>query len=257
MSQFSYTKKPDWLNDGAKDRATASAQTYPSALGWVAGSVGKGKITTSMTVTANTTCTVVQTGHGLSANQYILVTDATPSTLNGYVQVSSVTDANTFVYTTLANSSTASVQGTVFKSVEVVVACSDLRNAGADISVVPTYTAAVSTPDGVLTNMVVGKTFRITITPSEPVEVRGAAKVQFVVGAGASVRQAIYNQTESTSSSLVFDYVVATGDTSSAGQVVVAAATNGGQIADILPKSRTSIVTVAFTSPTTSTVVFQ
>ena len=260
MSQYSYTKKPDYVSDGKLDRSTAAATVYPSALGWVSGVAGKNnKVTTSITAaSAGATTTVVQTAHGLVQGQSVLITGATPAGLNGHVQVASVTDANTFVYATIGTvtNGAASVQGTVFKAVEVVVACSDLLNAATDISAVPTFTAAVTCPDGTLTAMVAGKTLRCILTASEPVEVRGGAQIQFTVTGAASVRQAIYNQTLSTTTSLVFDYTIptpSTADVSSAGQVVFAAATNGGQIADILPKSRTAKVTVTFTAPATST----
>jgi len=257
MSLFTYTKKPNFISDGKLNNANAAATIFASSLGWVAPVAGKfNKPTTAMTVTTDTTCTVDQVAHGLVLGQFILVTGAVPATLNGYVQVSSVTNVDKFVYITLANSATATTQGAIAKNVEVVVACSDLRNAGADIAVLPVFTAAVTCPDGTLTAMVAGKTIRCTLTMSEPVEVRGFAQVQFVVAPGALVRQAKYNQAVSTSTSLVFDYVIptpATNDVSAAGQIVFTATTNGGQIADVLPKSRTAIVAVSFTAPGAAT----
>lgn len=259
MSSYSYTKKPDWHNDGSKDRSTSSASLYAAPMGWVAGVAGKSnKVTTSITAASSgATTTVVQTAHGLSVNQYILITGAAPAGLNGYVKVLTTADAATFTYATLGTvaNGVASTQGTVYKNVEVVVACSDLYNASTDALVVPTFTAAVTAATGTIGAMVTGNILRCTLTASENMEVQGTPRVQFVVGAGASVRQFVLNTTLTTAASLVFDYTIAaTGDTSTAGQVVVAAATNGGYISDILPKNKRQLAAVTFVAPDASTV---
>lgn len=260
MTQFNYIKKPNWNNDGAITPTNTTAKLYASAHGWIAPIAGKlHKLTTSITAAGTgATTTVVQAGHALTVGLSVLITDAVPVGLNGYVTVLTVADANTFTYATLAAvvDGAATTQGRVAKNIEVVVALADLRNANIDAAVVPTFSAAVTAATGVITALVAGNILRCTLTATEAMEIQGAPKVQFVVGAAASVRQFTLNTTLTTGTSLVFDYVIlATGDTSTAGQVVVTTATNGGYISDILPKNRRQLATVTFVAPSAATAV--
>lgn len=247
MSQFNYTKKPDWSADGAIARA--SAANYVSPMGWVSPQLAGQKTITAMTWLGGVV-TVTATAHGLVSNQFIIVTGVTPVAYNGYVQVT-VTDANTFTYPLASNPGAVTVQGKAAKMYEVVAAISSLDVVNADAIVVPTFTAAVSYPDGT-SSVTIGQRIRVTLTAAEPVEVSNTPKIQLTVGAGL-IRQLSYVNAASTSTSLVFEYTTATGDASSAGQVIVAAATNAGYVADVLPKSKRQIATVTFTAPNTST----
>lgn len=251
MSQYSYTKKPDFLGDGSQDRSTSAAQLFATPMGWVAPIAGMGfSATSSLTAVGTTATAVTATPHGLVTGSYALIVGATPEAYNGYRQVT-VTDDTTFTYTIdTSGPVVATVQGKVYKAVEVVVAIGDLGIVSADALTVPTYTAAISY--SALAAMVTGDVFTVTLTASEPVEVQGAPKISVTIN--GTVRQATYDQATSTDTSLKFKYTLVAGDVATAGQIVVAAETTGGQIADVLPSNKRQPVTVAFTAPDASAV---
>ena len=247
MSQYNYITKPDWSADGKFTRASASGKIYPAPMGWVAPAAGKaGKATTSLTW-ATGVVTVVATGHGLVSGQGTLITGVTAAGYNGY-QIATVTDANTFTYPLTADPGAASVQGIVYKNVEVVVAISNLKVVNADAAVGPTYTAAVSYSG--IAAMVTGNVITVTLTASEAVEVMGA-KIALTVG--ANTRQMTFDDLTSTGTSLKFKYTIVASDLAIAGGVVVAGTTSTGQVADVLSTNKKTKSLVTFTPPVTST----
>lgn len=253
MSLYNYTTKPAWSANGQRPAGTplstfANANTYAAPQGWVQGAVGTATATTAGSSTG-TTATITAVGHGLVSGQQALVTGVTPEGYNGYVTVT-VTDADTFTYTTTgSNLGAASVQGKVFKAVEVVAAISSLDTVYADAIVAPGFTAAV-TYSGT-SAMITGDILTVTVSSTEEVVVGGSPKIAVTIG--ANTRQAAFDQASSTTTSLVFKYTIVAGDVALAGNVSVAATTNGGQIADVLPANKRQPVTVSFTAPNTST----
>lgn len=211
MSQFTYTKKPDWNNDGAKARSLAGAELFASELGWIAPAAGIGaKAITSMTWGGGVV-TVSCTGHGLVSGLAVLVANAVPASYNG-LQVVTVSDANTFTFPLAVNPGTNTTPGEVYKSFEVVGACRQLLTKSGslvDISVIPTFTAAV-TYSGTL-NTVTGDIITVTLTASEPVAVSGTPTIALTIAGVA--RTLTYDALTSTSTSLVFKYTVQAGDT--------------------------------------------
>lgn len=118
---------------------------------------------------------------------------------------------------------------------ELLVAIRELAAKGVDILDVPTFTAALSAAA-----YLVGDTFRVLVTASEPVRVTAAVTVP--VAFTGNARSAVYNPADSTPTVHAFDYVLTAADISIAGEVVVTAEMIGGQVKDLLPGEGTHLV---------------
>lgn len=70
-------------------------------------------IAATNTVRASSTVTVTAVGHGLVVGQWIVVSNASNSALNGTYQVATVADADTFTYTTTTSGTIASGTATI------------------------------------------------------------------------------------------------------------------------------------------------
>jgi len=246
MSQYNYLTKPDWSADGSKTRASAATNLYPSRMGWVAPIAGKKPLTISAMTWLGGVVTATSVAHGMVSGMEVLVTGVSPAGYNGYVPIT-VTGVDAFTYPLAVDPGASTVQGVVYKNIEVVVAISSLDTVYTDAFVAPTYTAAV-TYSGTAA-MVTGDIITVTLTANEPVEVQGAPRIALTVG--AATRQMALHST-STSTSLVFKYTIVALDSAIAGGVVVAAATNGGYVSDVLPQNKKQLATVTFTAPDVS-----
>jgi hypothetical protein len=112
MSQFTYTKKPNFLGDGARNMSptnpTIGTQLFPTSKGWVAPMAGMNyAIGTAISWTTGVAM-VTATAHGLVTGQSALIVNATPAGYNGYFPIT-VVDANTFTYPLTSNPGTALV----------------------------------------------------------------------------------------------------------------------------------------------------
>lgn len=99
---------------------------------------------------------------------------------------------------------------------EILVWLSGLTTKRTDANGVPTFTLAVPA-NGTYT---VGQTLIFTLTPSEAVDVTGSPTLTLTIGATA--RDAVYDPTTSTSTSLKFKYTIQAGEVDANG---IAAAT--------------------------------
>jgi len=256
MSQYSYTTKPDWAADGKIVRSDAAALTYPSPMGWIQPAPWGGGLTIQSASTSGTVITVNCTGHGLVNGQSALITGTVGSLItdgyNGYVPAITYVTANQFTFPRVSTPGTATTtNGKTWTAIEVMAAISSLDTVYADAIVLPTYgTGVVTYPDGSAA-MVTTNRMRITLTASEPVEVQGSPQIAVTIA--SNTRQAVFKPATSTSTALIFEYVVVAGDVATAGNISVAAATNGGYISDILPANKRARSTVTFTAPNTST----
>jgi len=225
MSQYSYTKRPNYPNDARKGRGTRyphttpDGNTYPSSMGWVGPGAGDAAaIPTIMTyVTGTGVVTATITAHefvnssvAVHGGSHILVTNAVPAVFNGWWPVT-VVDANTITYTISAGLGALVVTTfpKIYEMVEVVVAIPNLLAMYNDAIVVPTFTAAVSY-SGTL-NMVTGGIMTVTLTASEPVIIQGVSPTIGLTIAGVA-RVLTYVPASSTSTSLVFTYTAVAGD---------------------------------------------
>lgn len=212
-SAYNYINKLDWEGNGTKAPAGmtlkdyAAAISFASSMGWIQGAVGTNHGPTTSLTWGTGTVTVVSTAHGLVTGQKALIVGVTPVEYNGYVEVT-VTDADTFTYALTSNPGAVTVQGKVYKAVEVIVAIRDLAATYADAAVVPTFTAAI-TYSGTL-NTVTGDVITVTLTASEAVEVTGTPVITLTI-AGVS-RNLTYDAATSTGTSLKFKYTVVAGD---------------------------------------------
>ena len=117
MSQYSYTKKPNWLGDGSRNMSNLSGNTtlsniFPSARGWVSPMAGAGfDLASAMTWTSGI-ISVTSVAHGLTTGQWVTITGATPSGYNGHYQVTVVT-ADSFTYALASNPGTANATQTI------------------------------------------------------------------------------------------------------------------------------------------------
>lgn len=127
MSQFNYTKKPNFLSDGKniRNKSLASAEVHPSVMGWVGPGAGKsskkitglsfassGANTVSAATCTNYKVTATSTAHGFTPGARVTIAGITPTAYNGKVTIVDVT-ANTFTYdVAVASLAALSVAGT-------------------------------------------------------------------------------------------------------------------------------------------------
>lgn len=332
MSQYSYTKKPNWLGDGSRNRnqailSTMQAGLFPTYKGWMSPMAGISfAIGTSLVWSASVVTVTTSTPHKLVTGRNTMITGVTPAAYNGYFPVT-VTGASTFTYPLTSNPGTALVaktvtaqrwyngvqtltiashgfqasdfqalfagftptslnggtevdvvdantisfscpvnpnitvlgtvaaQASVYVEAEVLVAIGQLDQLFADASILATFTAAISY-SGTL-NTVTGGIITVTVTSSEPVIITGTPTITLSIN--GVVRTMIYNAATSTTTSLIFAYVVVAADKAIAGQVVVGSSITGQLgIGDILTPVGTvsgalnPIASTAFTPPVTS-----
>lgn len=95
MSQFSYTKKPEWNNDGLRPNHV-STNVFATPYGWMAPMPGMGGKTVTGITWLTGTATVTCTGHGLVTGTDCMIYGVSPTGYNGYYPSVTVVDANTF-----------------------------------------------------------------------------------------------------------------------------------------------------------------
>lgn len=257
MSQYSYTKKPEWNSNGAMPNHV-STNTYASNAGWES-PIGGQRIRTITAMTwSGGVVTVTSPAHGLTVKSESIITGVTPTGYNGYVETFTIIDANTLSFPLASNPGAVTVQGKI-QIAEVIVAINNLANkilSNSDAIAVPTFTAAATY--SALAHAVTGDVITVTLTASESVSVSGTPFINLTIG--ANTRRASYTSVGSTSTSLQFTYTVVAGDVALAGAVTSAATAtltnaNAG-IGDVLAATNTVrwIPTITFTAPTTSTI---
>lgn len=94
---------------------------------------------------------------------------------------------------------------------EVLVTIRGLTTKRVDALVIPTFT--ISVPANA--SYAAGATLQFNVTASEPVTVSGLPSLDLTIG--SNVRQAVYDPVASTSTVLIFKYVLVTGDTDANG----------------------------------------
>ena len=118
MSQYSYTKKPNFLGDGSRNMSqliipTIQATIFPTYKGWMSPSAGIGFSVGSTLVWSASVVTVTSlTAHNLITGGYAMITGVTPAAYNGFFPVT-VTSPTTFTYPLTSNPGTALVAQTV------------------------------------------------------------------------------------------------------------------------------------------------
>lgn len=140
---------------------------------------------------------------------------------------------------------------TLLRWEEVVVALGQLLTKKGDAAVVPTFTLAVPA-DG---DYDTGAVLTFTVTPSEAVEVVGLPTIAVTIG--STVRLAVYDPVNSTSTSLLFKYTVVAGDLDSNGIAVANTITLGttDEIGDLVVGGgdvNVPALSLTFTVPTTT-----
>jgi hypothetical protein len=124
-----------------------------------------------------------------------------------------VIDANTiaFVYPanpTITTLGTIASRASVYKAAEVLVAIGQLDQLSADAAVIPTFSAAI-TYSGTL-NAVTANIITVTVTSTEPIIITGTPTITLAIG--SVIRNLVYDSVNSTTTVLVFKYVVVAGD---------------------------------------------
>jgi hypothetical protein len=257
MSQFSYTKLPEWNNNGAMPNHV-STNVYAAPSGWEAPIGGSRIRTITAMAWSGGVVTCTSANHGLTVKGECLIVGVVPAGYNGYLPSLAVIDANTFSYPLASNPGTVTTQGTC-QMAEVIVAINNLQNkilANSDAIAVPTFTAAATY--SALAHAVTGDVLTVTLTASEPVTVSGTPFINVTIG--ANTRRFSYTSVGSTSTSLKFTYTVVAGDVAIGGGVVSAASAtltnvNAG-IGDILAATNAVrwMGTVTFTAPVMTTI---
>jgi hypothetical protein len=285
MSQYSYTKKPNFLGDASRNRAittilsTVQSTIFPTYKGWMSPMAGIGFTVGTAFVWSASVVTVTSVAHGLVTGGYTMITGVVPAAYNGYFPVT-VTGPDTFTYPLTSNPGTALVaqtvtaqswyngvltltvpshgfqasdfqavlaafvptsvnmatevdvidantiaflvpvnptittlgtitpQASVYRAAEVLVAIGELDQLFADAFVVPTFTAAISY-SGTL-NTVTANTITVTVTSSEPIIITGSPTITLAIG--SVVRNMVYDAANSSTTVLLFKYVVVAGD---------------------------------------------
>lgn len=118
MSQYSYTKKPNWLGDGSRNMMQSSMTSMqgtiiPTYKGWMSPMAGIGAATaTSMVWSASVVTVTTSSPHKLVSGKYTMITGATPVAYNGYFPVT-VVSPTSFTYPLTSNPGTALIAKTV------------------------------------------------------------------------------------------------------------------------------------------------
>lgn len=118
MSQYSYTKKPNFLADSTKNMSstimsTVQAAIFPTYKGWMSPSAGIGfSVGSTLVWSASVVTVTTLTAHNLITGGYAMITGVTPAAYNGYFPVT-VTGLTTFTYPLTSNPGTALVAQTV------------------------------------------------------------------------------------------------------------------------------------------------
>lgn len=115
---------------------------------------------------------------------------------------------------------------------ELLYAIKDFANKRGDAATLPTFSGAIAYSGTAA--MVTGDTMTITITASEPVQVKSNAFIE--VDIDADTVSAMFDGANSTTTSLKFKYTIVAGDVALAGDVAVGT-TIVGSVSDIIGTS--------------------
>lgn len=231
MSQYSYTKKPNWSADANvfKPRHARLANTFANAAGWVQPAAQRAYTITAVTWLSNVV-TVTSAGHPIVLGQTVVISGVNPAGYNGVFTVTGVA-TNTFTYTLNSNPGAAmgvtTITGMTFLNGAVTVTANAHGYQAGNIVTIASVTPAGYNGTYVVQSVADANTFTYllgTITTPGAVTIQGTAvcvphvykNIEVVVGLGnllANYLDAIVLPTFTAAATYSGTAAMVTGDT--------------------------------------------